>query len=122
MPKTAKHPYTGPDADLYNVWLKPNGIIGWIPDGAPVTVDSTAGTVTWPKWRHLKAKSGPWEKDVKVVSDDWPQWPQKVPDGVDRATFGQPVVDWVTTPLIAPVTERVRALARKRRLNLVERP
>lgn len=121
MPKTAKHPYTGTEAALFNAWLRPNGVIGWMPENSTITVDSVAGTVTWPRWRHLKAKSGVWDRDVMVVADFWPgQLPPA--DQIDPDEGMRPVVDMVTTPLVVPVTDQTRAWAKKCGLNLVERP
>ncbi len=115
MTKTVDHPYTGTDAELYDLWLKPNGIIGWMPENARIVINQQAGTVTWPKMRHEHGNDGPFGRDIVVKSDSWTDEQRRTrsldEDGV--------VVDWRTTPLIAPVTDRVRELARGR-LVLVE--
>lgn len=116
MNATAKHPLTGGHAKLFEQWLQPNGIVGWLPEHATIVVNTDAGTVTWPKWRHLGAASGPWEEDLMVVSDRWTD--------KQRRSFtrdpGAPVVDKVTVPLAVPVTPEVRVMCRKLGLNLVE--
>ncbi len=116
MPSTKDHPLTGVFAELHETWLAPNGVIGWMPESATVTVDTAAGTVTWPQWRHLSEASGPWDKDVMVESDEWTDEQRRTRDG-----GLEPVVDNRTTPLAVPVNERVRELCRAAGLNLVER-
>ncbi len=109
-------PTMGADFDeLYDTWLTPNGVEGWMPENATVTV--TGGQIRYSHWRHLDPASSPWDKDVMVASDLW-----KPGEGHDAGTGGEPVVDRRTVPLAVPVTDRVRELCRKTGLNLVEKP
>lgn len=106
-------------AELYDTWLIPNGIVGGLPEGATITVDHTAGTVTWPQWQHLDPNSGPWDHDVRVASDSWTA-EQRAARRDDPAGDQPDTIDQ-TVPLAAPVTDRVRELFRHGGLNLVER-
>lgn len=116
---TTEHPLTGDHAELYELWLKPNGIIGWMPENATVTVDAKAGTITWPKWRH-SGNDGPWGHDVVIAMDLDPNL-RPVPGGGSVEGAGDaPVVDETTAPLKVAVTERVRDLCRETGVNLVE--
>ncbi len=113
MAKT--HPHSGDHAELYESWLEPNGLIGWMPENATITVDSAAGTITWPKFRH-NSPGAPWD-GVATKSDYWTdaelQERGSEQDGL--------IVDETTVPLVAPVTERVRELANATGVTLVEK-
>ncbi len=89
---------------LTDIWLIPNGIVGWLPEGSTITVAD--GQITWPRWRHLDPDSGPWESDLMIASDLIP----KDQRGADPDADLEPVVDEVTVPLRVPVTDEVRAL------------
>lgn len=114
---TKTHPLTGDHAKLFETWLEPNGIIGWLPENPTVVVDAAAGTVSWPKWRHLNGGSGPWDRDVAVKSDAWADSERRTRPSSDDG----PVVDQRITALRAPVTDEVRTLAQRCGMNLVER-
>lgn len=111
------HPLTGDHARLFESWLGPNGVIGWMPERPTIVVDRKAGTVTWPKWRHLHGGSSPWEKDLAVKSDAWADSERLTrPSSEDG-----PVIDQATTTLRVLVNDEVRTLARKCGMELVER-
>jgi hypothetical protein len=100
------HPY----GELYDLFLTPNGIRGWMPERPTVVV--AGGTITAPIWRH-RGHDTPWGPDVLIKSD------------FDHTVYGTPddgpVTDQLTAPLIVPVTDRVRELAREAGLQLIER-
>lgn len=99
-------------AELYDTWLSPNGIHGWLPEEATILVED--GRVTYPAWHHLDGAVGGWGYDVKVMSDDYP--------GMGQAPgWGEPVVTVRTMPLLVPVTDRVRDLFQGSGLALIER-
>ncbi len=120
MPRTKDHPLTGDHAELFEAFLGPNGIVGWMPENARVVVDTTASTITWPRWRHLNKASGPWERDVMIASDLDPSLRCGGPGEPAVKGYDVPVIDQMTTMLVQPVTDHVRDLCRKTGLNLVE--
>jgi hypothetical protein len=117
MNATADHPLTGRHAALFEKWLRPNGIIGWMPEDPTIVVDLAGGTVTWPKWRHLNGGSSPWEKDLAVKSDAWSDSERRTRSSDEDGA----VIDQTTTKLRAPVTDEVRDLARRCGMRLEER-
>lgn len=96
-------------AKLYDEFLAPNGIVGWMPEQPTVVVAN--GRLTAPLWRH-RSGDGPWGRNVLIKSD------------LDRSLYASPndgpVIDPLTVPLVVPVTDRVRKLARASGLRLVE--
>ncbi len=115
MNATKDHPLTGKHAELFETWLRPNGIVGWMPENPRIVVDVTSGTVTWPQWRH-ETGDGPWGKNVVVKSDAWADSERRTRNSDEDG----PVIDQRTVPLVEPVTDQVRALCRGLGVELVE--
>lgn len=102
-------------AELYDEWLIPNGIVGWIPKKPTIVV--TAGKVmTCPVHRHLDTASSPWAYDLMKRSDLW--GPGVGGDADDADT---PLVDERTVLVTVPVTDRIRDLCAACGVTLVER-
>ncbi len=121
MPRTKDHPLSGDHAELFEAFLGPNGIVGWMPENAHIVVDTKAGTITWPRWRHLNEASGPWDRDVMIVGDLDPSLGCGGLGKPAAENYGDPVAEHVTVPMAVPVTDHVRDLCRKTGLDLVER-
>jgi hypothetical protein len=113
---TAEHPLTGDHAELYELWLKPNGIIGWMPENGKVVVHPNAGKITWLKLRHQNPDGDPWANDIVVKSDSWTS-----DELITRSRDEDGLVsDTVESDLAVPVTERVRELAKATGIKLIE--
>jgi hypothetical protein len=106
------------DAELYDMWLAPNGVVGLIPECTTVVVAD--GHITYSAWRHENAGSGPWDSsDVMIASDLWTA-EERIARRDDPAGMVA-LVDERTVPLVVPVTDRVRELFAASVLTLIER-
>jgi hypothetical protein len=92
-------------AELYDTFLCPNGVTGWIPYGATVSVHD--GQITFPVWVHRDGCRGGWRSDVLVEARESDCAPQ-------------PVTITVTRRLAVPVTPRIRYLCGITGLDLQE--
>lgn len=112
-PGTGRPSMPGAHAELYDTFLAPNGVDGLIPENAEITVKG--GRMTWPAWRMLPGAANGWDSAHVMVRADIE------PNTVQTDRGGDPITDPRSAPVRAPVTDRVRELARMTGLRLVER-
>lgn len=112
-------------AELYDTWLTPNGVDGWLAATATIRVEDDR--ITFPSWRHLDGTLGGWGHDIMTVRE-WRQCSPlsavEIPRPRGTVLLGEDhdlVAVLRTRPLVLPVTNRVRHLFDLSGLILAER-
>ncbi len=113
--ETGRPPMPAGIAALYDEWLIPNGVVGWIPENPTITVVS-GKVMTCPVTRHLDTASSPWDSDLMCQADLWGPGV-----GGDSDEASKALVDERTVLVKVPVTDRVRELCAATGVTLVER-
>lgn len=80
--------------ELYDTWLVPNGIDGWLPEDVTFEIDTVRQTITYPAFRTVDGGHGTWEA-AQIARD---------------GDSGDAVIDQITVPMVVAPTGRVREL------------
>jgi hypothetical protein len=95
-------------ADLYDLWLAPNGIVEWLPERTTFVVAS--GQITYESFRWRKRGFDPGELVLRRELEPF----LDADKGVEAA------LEHRTVPLLAPLTDQVRELFAASELTLTE--
>lgn len=87
--------------ELYDTWLNPNRIDGWLPENVTFEIDTNGATITYDAFRTVDGGHGTWD-----------------PDDIARDGDGHVIIEQVTVPMAVPPTQRVRELVSNIRGNL----
>lgn len=95
--------------ELYRIWLEPNGIGEYLPEGVAFTVEP-AGWISYQGFAWPEGRGG-WDAGVLLAHEVYPAMPE---DSTRAALTPRHV------PLRVPVNDRVRALFAQLQMALIE--